>query len=372
MTVSQRPGRRVRARRVRRDRRAAHRRRTRAVRTAGDRGRGRRAARATVARWTSAAPYEQSFRQCINLWEDHPDVRPLTFHPRLGEAAATLLRVDSGAALARPSALQGGARPRDRPAPGPPLLADPRARHGHRVGAVRRVRRWRRARWATCRDRTASGSARFVNIFAADDAGALMDLPEVRAIEPVWVEVPRGSVSRSTTVSTVHMAKPNTTDHDRAVHTVIYFADGCTRRNASFHFSVDRDAIDVGAPIAGACTPIVWPRAAGDAARSPAAARTRAPRGARERVAPRTGSGRFVARSGCSRCQFQWSRAMSASERSRAPAEQVGGERGVGVHGRARRRPAVRRPGTAGRARPLPTRRGSTSSTEYPLPGARG
>jgi ectoine hydroxylase-related dioxygenase (phytanoyl-CoA dioxygenase family) len=37
--------------------------------------------------------YEQSFQQCINLWEDHLDVRPLTFHPRIGAAAAALLRV---------------------------------------------------------------------------------------------------------------------------------------------------------------------------------------------------------------------------------------------------------------------------------------
>ena len=35
--------------------------------------------------------YEQSFRQCINLWEDAPDVRPFTFHPRIGEIAAALL-----------------------------------------------------------------------------------------------------------------------------------------------------------------------------------------------------------------------------------------------------------------------------------------
>ena len=30
----------------------------------------------------------------MNLWEDCPDVRPLTFHPRLGQAAAELLGVD--------------------------------------------------------------------------------------------------------------------------------------------------------------------------------------------------------------------------------------------------------------------------------------
>src|SRR5262245_52723924 len=37
--------------------------------------------------------YEQSFQQCINLWEDHLEVRPLTFHPRICEAAARLLGV---------------------------------------------------------------------------------------------------------------------------------------------------------------------------------------------------------------------------------------------------------------------------------------
>ena len=33
--------------------------------------------------------------QCMNLWEDHPDVAPLTFHPRVGQAAAELLGVDA-------------------------------------------------------------------------------------------------------------------------------------------------------------------------------------------------------------------------------------------------------------------------------------
>src|SRR5262249_27216422 len=37
--------------------------------------------------------YEQSFQQCINLWEDHPGVRPLTFHQGIACAAATLLDV---------------------------------------------------------------------------------------------------------------------------------------------------------------------------------------------------------------------------------------------------------------------------------------
>ena len=109
----------------------------------------------------------------------------------------------------------------------------------------------------------AVGIRKFVNIFQAEDPAALLDSPEIAGIEPVFVEVPRGSVAFHHGL-TVHMAGPNTTAEDRAVHTIIYLADGCTRRNARWHPSVDRDGIEVGAPIAGACTPIVWPRADGD------------------------------------------------------------------------------------------------------------
>src|SRR5258708_16819093 len=38
--------------------------------------------------------YEQSFIQCINLWEDSPSVRPLTFHPIVCETAARLVGVE--------------------------------------------------------------------------------------------------------------------------------------------------------------------------------------------------------------------------------------------------------------------------------------
>src|SRR5215471_17536529 len=37
--------------------------------------------------------YEQSFQQCLNLWEDYPEIRPLTFHPDITAAAAQLLGV---------------------------------------------------------------------------------------------------------------------------------------------------------------------------------------------------------------------------------------------------------------------------------------
>src|SRR4051794_13024305 len=39
--------------------------------------------------------YQQSFIQCMNLWEDFPEIRSLTFHQTLGRAAAELLGVDA-------------------------------------------------------------------------------------------------------------------------------------------------------------------------------------------------------------------------------------------------------------------------------------
>ena len=38
--------------------------------------------------------YEQTFVQCMGLWEDHAAVRPLTFHPKLCASAAALLETD--------------------------------------------------------------------------------------------------------------------------------------------------------------------------------------------------------------------------------------------------------------------------------------
>ena len=37
--------------------------------------------------------YEQSFTQCMNLWEDHPAVLPLTFHPKISQVASILRRL---------------------------------------------------------------------------------------------------------------------------------------------------------------------------------------------------------------------------------------------------------------------------------------
>jgi ectoine hydroxylase-related dioxygenase (phytanoyl-CoA dioxygenase family) len=203
-------------------------------------------------------PYEQSFQQCQNLWEDYPAVRPLTFHPRVGEAAATLLGVPA-VRLWHDQALfkRAGAR-----------VTDPHQDQPYwPIAQTATITAWIPFDGSTLASGAMGylpgshlvGLDKFQNIFGGEDPDALLERSEIADIDPVFVEVPRGGVAFHAGL-TVHLAKPNTTTTDRAVHTVIMFADGCTRGSTRWHPSVDRDGIAVGEPIAGPCTPIVWPR----------------------------------------------------------------------------------------------------------------
>ena len=205
--------------------------------------------------------YQQSFVQCMNLWEDHPQVAPLTFHPRVGQAAAELLGVPA-VRLWHDQALfkQPGGRPTD-------------AHQDHPYWPIQEtasVTAWVPFEGSTLASGAMAylpgshtiGLRRFVNIFFGDPEDLLAH-PEVAGIEPVLVEVPKGSVAFHHGL-TVHLANPNTTDRPRAVHTMIYVPDGSTRGYPYPHFSVDRSAIEVGQPIDGDATPIAWPRPEGD------------------------------------------------------------------------------------------------------------
>jgi ectoine hydroxylase-related dioxygenase (phytanoyl-CoA dioxygenase family) len=205
--------------------------------------------------------YEQSFQQCMNLWEDRPDVRPLTFHPRLGQAAAELIGADA-VRVWHDQALykQAGGRPTD-------------AHQDHPYWPMKEtasITAWIPFEGSTLASGAMSflpgtheiGLRKFVNIFFGEPEDLLAD-PEVAGIDPVLVELPRGSVTFHHGL-TVHLAGANTTDRDRAVHTIIYFADGNTRGYPFPHFAVDRAGIEVGEPIASDVTPIAWPRPEGD------------------------------------------------------------------------------------------------------------
>jgi ectoine hydroxylase-related dioxygenase (phytanoyl-CoA dioxygenase family) len=208
------------------------------------------------------SPYEQSFTQCINLWEDHPDVLPLTFHPKISEAAALLIGVpalrlwhdqalykDPGGRYTEPHQDQPY-WPMDEP---DTLTAwIPFDGSTHETGCMAYVPGSHRA-----------GLRKFVNIFTADEKVKILEEPAIAGVAPVYVEVPRGSVAFHHGL-TVHLAKPNRSNRTRRVHTMIYFRDGATRTKSYVHPSVDRPGIKVGERIDSDLTPLVWPRAAGD------------------------------------------------------------------------------------------------------------
>lgn len=202
--------------------------------------------------------YEQSFMQCINLWEDNQGVRPLTFHPKVGQAAAELLGVER-LRLWHDQALYKEAGGLD---------TEPHQDHPYwPIREHDQVTAWVPFDGSTeelgCMGYLPgshrAGLDQFVDIFFSSIPNDILEQPGVRDVEPVFVEVPRGSVAFHHGL-TVHLAKPNTTSSVRRVYTMIYFRDGCTRSSRMQHFSVDRAGIEVGDVIAGDVTPVAWPR----------------------------------------------------------------------------------------------------------------
>ena len=208
------------------------------------------------------SPYEQSFTQCINLWEDHPEVLPLTFHRKISAVAATLigvpvLRLWHDQALYK----EPGGRYTEPHQDQPYWPMDERDTltawipfdgSTHETGCMGYVPGSHQV-----------GLRKFVNIFKADESVKILEDPRIGGVAPVYVEVPRGAVAFHHGL-TVHLAKANRSARTRRVHTMIYFRDGATRTKPYVHPSVDRPRIKVGDPIASDLTPIVWPRAEGD------------------------------------------------------------------------------------------------------------
>jgi ectoine hydroxylase-related dioxygenase (phytanoyl-CoA dioxygenase family) len=213
------------------------------------------------------SPYEQSFRQCMNLWEDHPDVLPLTFHPRIS-AVATLLIGVPALRLWHDQALykDPGGRYTEPHQDQPYWPMDetdtltawiPFDGSSHETGCM-----------GYLPGSHASGLRKFVDIFTAHETYKILEEPALEGIPPVYVEVPRGGVAFHHGL-TVHLAKPNRSNTVRRVHTMIYFRDGAVRTRPFMHPSVDRPGIAIGERIASDLTPIVWPRAAGDFPKPP-------------------------------------------------------------------------------------------------------
>lgn len=202
--------------------------------------------------------YEQSFIQCMRLWETDADVRPLTFHAGLAEAAAELL----GAASVRLWQDQA-------------LYKEPGGRitDAHQdttfwpVGTVPMVTAWIPFDGSSPEQGATGyvpgshklGPLRRVNLTRTTEAYDILSDPLLADKKPIHRTVAKGSVVWHHGL-TVHNATPNVTDTVRRVFTVVYFADGFPRAEAWPSFPLDRAGVAVGEPMAGEGLPVVWPR----------------------------------------------------------------------------------------------------------------
>ncbi|MFT7645824.1 MAG: ectoine hydroxylase-related dioxygenase (phytanoyl-CoA dioxygenase family) [Candidatus Poriferisodalaceae bacterium] len=212
--------------------------------------------------------YEQSFIQCMNLWETDPAVRELTFDQELGELGAALLGA-SALRIWHDQALykEAGGRETDAHQDQPfwPITpADQITAWIPFDGSTRQS-----GAMSYLPGSHAIGLRRFVDITHTTEPYDVLADDAVVGIEPILVEAPRGSVVFHHSL-TVHQAHANNTDATRRVYCIICFADGCTRSKPWPHVTVERQNIAVGEPIKGDVSPIVWPRPNGELPPTPA------------------------------------------------------------------------------------------------------
>jgi ectoine hydroxylase-related dioxygenase (phytanoyl-CoA dioxygenase family) len=200
--------------------------------------------------FAARTPYEQSFRQCIHLWVDNPDVRQIDFHPAIAGAAATLLGC-AAVRLWHDQALykEGGGR-------------ETEAHQDHAYWPVKEPDMI--TAWLPLVDVDESNGCMgyvagtqaidrfFVDIFNTPGDGKKF---AARFPPPRFIPARRGDVIFHA-ARTVHEARANRTGATRAVHTIVYFKDGCTRDPESplpFKYAAP------GAKIDTPMMPIAWP-----------------------------------------------------------------------------------------------------------------
>lgn len=202
--------------------------------------------------------YEQSFVQCMRLWETDAEVMGLTFHSALARAAAELLGV-AAVRLWQDQALykEPGGRRTD-PHQDAPFWP---------IGDAPLVSAWIPLVEATAANGAMGyvpgshrlGKLRTVNLLRPDTAHDILADPALGGRRPVTVEAPVGSVVWHHGF-TVHQAGSNTTTHTRRAFTIVYLADGHRRAKPWPNFPLDRAQVGVGEIMAGEGLPLAWPR----------------------------------------------------------------------------------------------------------------
>ncbi len=203
--------------------------------------------------------YEQTFVQCMRLWEDHPDVAPFVFHPKLCAAAAALLQTDA-VQLWHDQALykEPGGRKTDAhldypfwPVDRPELVSvwipfDDVEPGGGMMSYVQGSH--------------VAGITDFVDIgqLRGGEPVDLLQEEHVARLPIVPVAAAKGSAIFHH-ACTIHAADANETDQTRRVFTMVYMAEGLHRSRDDVYFPLDRDGLKTGDLVVGPGHPVAWP-----------------------------------------------------------------------------------------------------------------
>ena len=201
--------------------------------------------------------YEQSFVQCMRLWETNEIVRDLSCDPGLAGIGAQLLGVD-GLHLWQDQALykESGGRETD----------------AHQdqtfwpIGDADLISAWipfdavtfENGAMAYVPGSHKAGGLKPVDITHSTEPYDILADPALKGAAPEWVSVNPGNVVWHHGF-TVHQAAANTSLNLRRVFTVVFVAAGSRRTKPWPAFPLDRARVPVGGLIEGDGLPMVWP-----------------------------------------------------------------------------------------------------------------
>ena len=201
--------------------------------------------------------YEQSFIQCMRLWETSEQVRALSCHPGLAGMAAQLLGVES-VRLWQDQALYKESGGRETTAHQDETFWP--------IGTAPLVSAWipfdavttNNGAMAYVPGSHRAGSLKTVDITHQSEPFDILRDPKLAGKTPQWVSVDPGAIVWHDGF-TVHQASANNSDSTRRVFTIVYVASEAQRVKPWPCFPLDREAIEVGEALGGDGLPVLWP-----------------------------------------------------------------------------------------------------------------
>ena len=201
--------------------------------------------------------YEQSFIQCMRLWETSEEVRSLSCHSGLAGIAAQLMRVD-GVRMWQDQALYKE--------PGGRETTPHQDQTFWPIGDEPLVSAWipfedvtiQNGAMAYVPGSHKAGRLKVVDITHSTDPYEILSDSALGGRKPEYVEVQAGSVIWHHGL-TVHQAASNKSEKVRRVFTVVYISSEAKRVKSWPTFPLDREHIEVGEQIRGDGMPILWP-----------------------------------------------------------------------------------------------------------------